>query len=422
MLSKRLVRNVRLGIKDITLHKMRSFLTMLGVVFGVGSVVAMLAVGEGASEQALDQIKKLGSNNIVIRSVKASAASQEGSQKNSYMSIYGLLYEDRMRIAESIPVVTRTVPVKILKKKAVLGERHMEVRIVGTTEEWARLVKRQLVAGRFITKADVDGCAGICVITEFAARKILATKNSIGQSIRLGNQSFVIVGIVRNESAGSSVQVPDQQSDVYIPITSCVKRYGEVVTQMTTGSRQMERVELNELLVEIDATEHVEPAAQAIETMLKRFHKKEDYAISVPLTLLRQAEATKRTFNIVLGSIAGISLLVGGIGIMNIMLASVTERTMEIGIRRAIGAKRIHIVMQFLVETVVLSGAGGLLGIVFGVTVPKAITLFSGMPTSVPAYAIVLSFGISVSIGIVFGLYPAIRAANLDPIEALRHE
>ena len=140
MLSKRLVRNVRLGIKDITLHKMRSFLTMLGVVFGVGSVVAMLAVGEGASEQALDQIKKLGSNNIVIRSVKASAASQEGSQKNSYMSIYGLLYEDRMRIAESIPVVTRTVPVKILKKKAVLGERHMEVRIVGTTEEWARLL------------------------------------------------------------------------------------------------------------------------------------------------------------------------------------------------------------------------------------------------------------------------------------------
>jgi len=412
---------VRLGIKDITLHKMRSFLTMLGVVFGVGSVVAMLAVGEGASEQALAQIKKLGSNNIVIRSAKASAASQEGSQKNSYMSIYGLLYEDRMRIAESIPVVTRTVPVKILKKKAVLGERHMEVRIVGTTEEWARLVKRPLVAGRFMTKADVEGAAGICVITEFAARKILATKNSIGQSIRLGSQSFVIVGIVRNESAGS-VQVPDQQSDVYIPITSCVQRYGEVVTQMTTGSRQMERVELNELLVEIDATEHVEPAARAIETMLKRFHKKEDYAISVPLTLLRQAEATKRTFNIVLGSIAGISLLVGGIGIMNIMLASVTERTMEIGIRRAIGAKRIHIVMQFLVETVVLSGAGGLLGIVFGVTVPKAITLFSGMPTSVPAYAIVLSFGISVSIGVVFGLYPAIRAANLDPIEALRHE
>ena len=412
---------MRLGIKDITLHKMRSFLTMLGVVFGVGSVVAMLAVGEGASEQALAQIKKLGSNNIVIRSAKASAASQEGSQKNSYMSIYGLLYEDRMRIAESIPVVTRTVPVKILKKKAVLGERHMEVRIVGTTEEWARLVKRPLVAGRFMTKADVEGSAGICVITEFAARKILATKNSIGQSIRLGSQSFVIVGIVRNESAGS-VQVPDQQSDVYIPITSCVQRYGEVVTQMTTGSRQMERVELNELLVEIDATEHVEPAARAIETMLKRFHKKEDYAISVPLTLLRQAEATKRTFNIVLGSIAGISLLVGGIGIMNIMLASVTERTMEIGIRRAIGAKRIHIVMQFLVETVVLSGAGGLLGIVFGVTVPKAITLFSGMPTSVPAYAIVLSFGISVSIGVVFGLYPAIRAANLDPIEALRHE
>jgi putative ABC transport system permease protein len=415
------VRNIRLGIKDITLHKMRSFLTMLGVVFGVGSVVAMLAVGEGASKQALDQIKKLGSNNIVINSVKPSGESQENTQ-TSRMSMYGLLHADRTRIDESIPVVTRTVPVKLIQKKAFLGERYMEMRVVGTTDDWAKLVKRPLVAGRFMTAEDVENATGVCILTEFAARKILATKSSIGQSIRLGSETFVIVGIVRNESAGGGVQVPDLQTDAYIPITSCIKRYGEASIQSTSGSRQIEKIELNQLLVEIDATEHVEPAAEAIETMLKRFHKKEDYAISVPLTLLRQAEATKRTFNIVLGSIAGISLLVGGIGIMNIMLASVTERTMEIGIRRAIGAKRIHIVMQFLVETVVLSGAGGLLGIVFGVTVPKAITLFSGMPTSIPLYAIVLSFGISVSIGIVFGLYPAIRAANLDPIEALRHE
>ena len=155
---------------------------------------------------------------------------------------------------------------------------------------------------------------------------------------------------------------------------------------------------------------------------MERFHKKKDYSISVPLTLLKQAEETKRTFNIVLGSIAGISLLVGGIGIMNIMLASVTERTMEIGIRRAIGAKRKHIISQFLVETMVLSGAGGIIGIALGVLIPKLITVFSGMPTAVPLYAILLSFFISVSIGIVFGLYPAVRAADLDPIEALRHE
>jgi putative ABC transport system permease protein len=260
------------------------------------------------------------------------------------------------------------------------------------------------------------------VLTEFAARKLLVTKNSVGQTLRVGEEAFVIVGIVQNEMAGGGIQVPDQQIDAYIPISTCIAMFGEVVSQRSTGSFQMERVELHNLLVEIDAIDNVEPAAKAIEAVLDRFHKNKDYAISVPLTLLKQAEETKRTFNIVLGSIAGISLLVGGIGIMNIMLASVTERTMEIGIRRAIGAKRRHIILQFLVETVVLSGAGGVIGIVLGISIPKLITLFSGMPTSVPMYAILLSFGISVSIGIIFGLYPAVRAADLDPIEALRHE
>jgi len=188
------------------------------------------------------------------------------------------------------------------------------------------------------------------------------------------------------------------------------------------GSREMELVELHRILVEVDSADRVETAASAIEAMLQRFHRKPDYRISVPLALLRQAEATKRTFNIVLGSIAGISLLVGGIGIMNIMLASVTERTREIGIRRAIGARRRQIIGQFLIETVVLSGGGGLLGIGVGLLIPKLISRFSGMPTIVPLYSLALSFGISVAIGIVFGLYPAWRAAQLDPISALRHE
>ncbi len=418
---KKVVRGVRLGLKDISRHKMRAFLTMLGVVFGVGSVVAMLAVGEGASKQALEQIKKLGSNNIVINSIKPSSEDQQDAQR-SRLSMYGILHADHDRIAESIPVVKRTVPVKLMQKKAALGELNMELRVVGTTAGWFELVRRPLLAGRYLTEGDVLQESGVCVLTEYAARKLLATQNSIGQTLRVGDQAFVIVGIVRNEDAGGGIQVPDQQNDVYIPISSCISRFGEVASQMATGSFQMERVELNKLLVEIDSIENVEPAAKAIQTVLERFHKKKDYEISVPLTLLKQAEDTKRTFNIVLGSIAGISLLVGGIGIMNIMLASVTERTMEIGIRRAIGAKRRHIILQFLIETVVLSGVGGLIGIVFGVTVPKLITIFSGMPTSVPLYAILLSFFIGVSIGIIFGLYPAARAADLDPIEALRHE
>jgi putative ABC transport system permease protein len=195
-----------------------------------------------------------------------------------------------------------------------------------------------------------------------------------------------------------------------------------MIIRRTSGSREMSRVELHQLIVQIRSNDEVEAAAAGITRMLERFHKKLDYRISVPLALLRQAEATKRNFNIVLGSIAGISLLVGGIGIMNIMLASVTERTREIGVRRAIGAKRKQIVIQFLIETMVLSTLGGFIGIGIGVSIPWLVTYFSGMPTVVTLYSLILSVGISMGVGIVFGLYPAIRAANLDPIEALRHE
>jgi putative ABC transport system permease protein len=205
-------------------------------------------------------------------------------------------------------------------------------------------------------------------------------------------------------------------------ITSYTGTFGQSSYTRKAGAHILEKVELHNIIVEVDSMEHVQKTATAIEAMLKRFHKRQEYEMSVPLALLRQAEASKRTFNIVLDSIAGISLLVGDIGIVNIMLASVTERTREIGTRRAIGAKRSQIIMQFLIETVVLSGLGGLIGIVIGVLIPAAITKATGMPTIVPFYSIVLSLGISTTIGIVFGIYPAMRAANLDPIEALRHE
>ena len=422
MRQTKLTRNILLGVENLLLHKLRSFLTMLGVVFGVGSVVAMLSVGEGASKQALDQIRKLGSNNIIISSVK-SIEEEQASTVHSHMSIYGLLYDDHRRIAESFSHIDFTAPVKLTRKNSRLRERAMELRIVGTTPEWFELVPREVVAGRVLLPADDQKQAPVAVLTEFGARKILATQHTIGQTVRIGSDQFEVVGIVKSESGeAGNIQIPDQQVDAYIPIGVARTYFGDIFTRRTSGGDEREKVELHQIIVRVDQTDKVESVAAGIERMLAQFHKKKDYLVSVPLALLKQAEATKRTFNIVLGSIAGISLLVGGIGIMNIMLASVTERTREIGIRRAIGAKRKQIVVQFLIETVVLSTTGGLIGLGVGIMIPMLITFFSGMTTVVTLKGVLFPLFISMTIGIIFGLYPAISAARVDPIVALRHE
>ena len=422
MIRTKLFRNVMLGIENLLLHKLRSSLTMLGVVFGVGSVVAMLAVGEGASKEALEQIRKLGSNNIIITAVKSVEDETTGTTR-SFMSIYGLTYDDYLRLTETFNAVKQAVPVKLIRKEGRLGERMLELRVVGTTPQWFDLVQRTVVAGRTLSSADDEQESPVVVLTEYGARKLLATENTIGQSLRLGGDTFKIIGIVKSEGGkAANIQIPDQEVDAYIPIEVARVYYGDIAFRMTAGSAEREMVELHQVIAQVDGAENVEATARAIEEMLKRFHKKKDYLISVPLALLKQAEATKRTFNIVLGSIACISLLVGGIGIMNIMLASVTERTREIGIRRAIGATKKQIISQFLIETVVLSTIGGIVGIGLGILIPVLITYFAGMPTVTTLWGILLPLLISASIGIVFGLYPAARAAEVDPIIALRHE
>ena len=417
----RAVRNIRLGIKSLMLHKLRSLLTILGVVFGVGSVIAMLSVGEGASREALEQIRKLGSNNIIIDSIEP-LEEKEGSDRPERVINYGLTYEDEKRIAETVESVRRTVPAKVIDREGYVGERTMELRIVGTTLDWFDLVDRKLLAGRVLSQRDMDSHAPVCVLTEYGARRLLATEYTIGKFVRMGNDYYEVIGIVQSEQVSGSIQTPDRHVDAYVPLDTARDRYGDSVVRFTAGTSELKYIELAQILVEVESTEQVSAAAEAIGVLLRNSHPRLDYRIAVPLALLRQTEATKRTFNIVLGSIAGISLLVGGIGIMNIMLASVTERTREIGIRRAIGAKRRQIIGQFLIETIVLTTVGGLIGTALGVAFPKAITHWSGMPTIVPAYSIVLSLSISVAVGLVFGMYPAIRAAALDPIEALRHE
>ncbi len=430
MRKLRLLRNINLGVKNLLLHKMRSMLTVLGLVFGVGSVIAMLAVGEGASQKALADIRKLGSNNIIISSIKPT--NEDGSSSStgsSYVLSYGLKYADEIRIRETMPAVKRTVPVKIIRKKAAYGQmaEQTEMRIVGVSEDWFDLVRREKLAGRTLLQHDIEEVADVCVLTEHGARTVLAGGPALGQPVSFGGTStstdgmiYEVVGIVRSEHGGE--HVPDMRADAYIPISTFIDRYEDLEYRRTAGTRSFTRVELHKILVEVKHQHQVKSTADAIRAMLKRTHELKDYTVHVPLALLEQAESTKRTFNIVLGSIAGISLLVGGIGIMNIMLASVTERTREIGIRRAIGARRSQIVGQFLIETTVLSTVGGLVGIGVGLFLPWLIEKLGKMPTVVPMYSILLSLGISMGVGILFGIYPAIRAAKLDPIEALRHE
>jgi putative ABC transport system permease protein len=422
MRQTKIIRNIWLGIENLLLHKLRSFLTMLGVVFGVGSVVAMLSVGEGASKHALEQIRKLGSNNIILTSMK-SAEEEQVSTLHSQMSIYGLTYEDHRRLSESFKNIKETAPAKVMRKDSRLRERAMELRVVGATPAWFRLVPRELVAGRVILQPDQDKRSPVAVLTEFGARRLLATENTIGQTLRIGGNQFEVIGIIRSESGqAGNIQIPDQDIDVYIPLEVSQRYFGDIFAKRTAGSEEREKVELHQIIVQVDDPKNAEIVGAGIERMLGMFHKKKDYAVSVPLALLKQAEATKRTFNIVLGSIAGISLLVGGIGIMNIMLASVTERTREIGIRRAIGAKRKQIIFQFLIETVVLSTTGGLIGLGIGILIPALIRYFSGMPTVLTMNGVLLPLFVSMAIGIVFGIYPAMNAAKVDPIIALRHE
>ncbi len=424
MKNNRLLRNIRLGINTLMLHKLRSLLTMLGVVFGVGSVIAMLAVGEGASREALEQIRRLGSNNIIIDAQRPDSDDTERGERTR-LTIYGLKYADLDRIEICFPTIRRAVPVKLIQREGRINRQTMQLRLVATTPDWFDLVERPLLAGRPFTEIDMERRANVAVLTEHAARRLFAAgSGGVGSLIQIGGTAFQIVGIVQSDaSATGGMQTPDRNTDLYVPLSSARERFGDFQEIRSGGARIRELSELHQIIVEIEDLQDVEPAAAAIEAMLARFHRRSSaYRVNVPLSLLRQAETTRRNFNIVLGAIAGISLLVGGIGIMNIMLASVTERTREIGIRRAIGAKRRQIVYQFLIETIVLSTTGGIIGVAIGLIIPGIISHAADMPTYVTPVSVVLSLGVSMAVGIIFGIYPATRAARLDPIEALRHE
>lgn len=424
----RLRRAVRLGVKSLWLHRLRSLLTVLGIVFGVCSVIAMLAIGEGASFEAQERIKSLGSQNIILRSVKP-PEEQKVSDKSSQSIVlqYGLTYKDVKAIRATIPGVTIVLPSRNIREYAWNISRRVDCEVVGTVPWYPEMRNHRVAQGRFFTDLDMDTQTSVCVLGAEMVPALFPMDSPLGKHVRVGANYYQVIGIMEPRGAeprtgeASVAEQPIAQR-MFIPLETARMRYGEVLMRRRAGAFEAERVQLHEVTVKVASLDEVMGVAEAVKAILERNHKRKDYAIDVPLEMLKQAEHTKRIFNIVLGSIAAISLLVGGIGIMNIMLASVTERTREIGIRRALGARRRDIITQFLVETVLLAGAGGVMGVLLGVLIPYVVTQTAGMKTIITLWSPVLAFSISALVGVVFGIYPALRAAQMDPVEALRHE
>jgi putative ABC transport system permease protein len=433
MLIFKLKRTFKSGIKSLWVHRLRSMLTALGIVFGVCSVIAMLAIGEGASQEAQQAIAKLGSTNLIIETVEP-PSEQPDSSKSNTMRTYGLTYTDAESIHNTIPDVKVVVPIRQMDSEARYLNRRSSVKITGTVPWYTEITELRINRGRFLSSIDLNQQQGVCVIDATVADELFMFDDPLEKDIKISGSFYHIVGI--SESSASAEQQSSSAENasitsrskaaagnIYIPLTTARIRFSEITASFSGSSPSMAKVELQKITVKVGSTEQVVPMRDTLASLLERLHNsKKDYRIVVPLELLREAAHRRRIFSIVLGSIAAISLLVGGIGIMNIMLATVSERTREIGIRRALGARKRDIVVQFLSETLLLTLSGGVVGIILGSIIPFLVEQFSNMPTVITGSSLVLSFGISAAVGIIFGLYPACRAANMDPIESLRHE
>jgi putative ABC transport system permease protein len=420
-------RGVILALRSLWLHKLRAFLSVLGIIIGTAAVIALMAFGEGSMQDALEDIRRMGATNIIVRSVKPP---DESNTRRIRVAMYGLTYADYSRMAtlQSSGTVTRMVPMRVFPVEIRREAKLHNGRAVGTTPEYAEINKLELAVGRFLTHEDGLRMENLCAIGSEVARELFPFGDPLGQSVRVGSNYYRIVGVLRPRmptgGSGGSQAAEDYNRDVYIPIETVRVRFGEQIVVRSSGSFNREQVELSQVTLTVSDIDKVRPTGEIIREMMGR-HLKADWAVTVPLDRLEEAERSKARYQMLLVLIASISLLVGGIGIMNIMLVTVTERTREIGIRRALGAKRRDITMQFLIEAMVQTTIGGLLGVLVGLAIVYLVPAVAGiweinLPARIHVPSIFISLGVAISVGVLFGWYPARRAAHLDPIEALR--
>lgn len=459
MFSQRVMANLYIAIGAVLTNKIRSLLTALGIIFGVAAVIAMLAIGNGAQQEILAQIKLVGVNNIVIKPIieqeEEKIAESPGGKKEKKKFSPGLTVRDVNSISQTIPGITRLSPEIILNTYVIRNGVRRSAKLVGVDPQYFEIFNFDLYEGKHFNDEQLKIGAPVCVVGSGIKAKFFPTEDPIGKTIKVGPHWLTIIGVLKerlvSKNSISKLGIRDFNMDIYSPLQTVLVRYrnrdvisaealrkeaqksGGMVVIIGGGNAEEESEDqqaesknyhqLDRLVIQVDETERLQSTAEIISRMLTRRHYEVvDFEIEIPELLLKQQQRTNDIFNYVLGAIAGISLLVGGIGIMNIMLASVLERIKEIGLRLSIGAQKSDVVQQFLFEAVMISVSGGLIGVVLGVTLAHLVSMFAGIPTIISFTSILLSFGVAATVGLIFGIAPARRAASQDPITSLRHE
>jgi putative ABC transport system permease protein len=407
--------NIRVALRGLIDHKFRSFLTMLGIIFGVASVISMLSIGEGAKRQAIAKYQDLGVNNIIIREKQLS--DEELEEVRAKFS-QGLSINDAQVIKEVVPGVVRVASQAEFSTDVKFTDKSSRSTVIGITPEYIKMMNFETESGEFINTDQYKRNLKVCVLGAGVAKTLFQHKKALGQMVKVDDQWMEVVGVLKSkalftETVGELAS-RDLNTDIYVPLTTFLNRF----TQKNILSSEVQQI-----TVQVENSDKLMEISELIQGILQRHHfNNNDYTLVIPYELLKQEEKERQIYNFLLGAIAAISLVVGGIGIMNIMLATVMERTREIGIRRAIGAKKSDIMSQFVTEAVAISITGGLIGVVLGVSLSLTISFFTDVHTFIRLYSVLVAFGFSVVVGISFGYLPAKNAANLKPIDSLRYE